>query len=270
MQLKLLKTLAEELVGPDYEKIVDILFSKKDVNEFLIAKKMDLTINQVRNILYKLSADGLVSHIRKKDKRKGWYIYYWTLNTKKCLLKLEETLQKKIKSLNEQLASRENKRFYVCKNCSIEVKEETALEHDFSCEECADVYNLVDNEKPKREIKTKISHVNREMDIIKEELSKINQKEAKAKVKREVKEVKEKKAERKAKRDKRIKDKIKEDKKIERDKGKKFKKNPKTTIKQKKINKLLKIVKKGKKSKKAKKQKKLVKKKVSKKSSKKK
>ena len=65
MQLKLLKTLAEELVGPDYEKIVDILFNKKDVNEFLIAKKMDLTINQVRNILYKLSADGLVSHIRK-------------------------------------------------------------------------------------------------------------------------------------------------------------------------------------------------------------
>jgi len=70
MQVKLLHDLVEEMAGEDTGRIVDILFGKKDVNEFLIAKKMELTINQVRNILYKLSADGLVSFIRKKDGKK--------------------------------------------------------------------------------------------------------------------------------------------------------------------------------------------------------
>ena len=71
-QEKLIHDLVEEMAGENNGRIVDILFGKKDVNEFSIAKKMDLTINQVRNILYKLSADGLVSFIRKKDKRIGY------------------------------------------------------------------------------------------------------------------------------------------------------------------------------------------------------
>jgi transcription initiation factor TFIIE subunit alpha len=81
MQKKFLGDLIEEIAGEGASLIVDILYKKKDVNEFAIAKKMDLTINQLRNILYKLSAQGLVSFIRKKDERKGWYIYYWTLNS---------------------------------------------------------------------------------------------------------------------------------------------------------------------------------------------
>ena len=87
------------------------------------------------NILYKLSADGLVSFIRKKDKRKGWYIYYWTLKTEKCLVKLEQSLIGKIENLKGILNNRETKRFYICKPCLIEVTEEKALEHGFSCEE---------------------------------------------------------------------------------------------------------------------------------------
>src|SRR3989344_7168366 len=120
MQVKLLHDLVEELAGINTGRIVEILFGKKDVNEFLIAKKMELTINQVRNILYKLSADGLISFIRKKDKRKGWFIYYWTLKTEKCLIKLEQSLIHKIEELNFLLKSRETKRFYLCKSCSFE------------------------------------------------------------------------------------------------------------------------------------------------------
>ena len=80
MQTKFLKSVVESLVNKQAVPIVDLLMEKKDLNEFLIAKKLGLTINQTRNILYKLSDYGLVSFIRKKDKRKGWYIYFWTLN----------------------------------------------------------------------------------------------------------------------------------------------------------------------------------------------
>src|SRR3989344_5600892 len=153
MQVKLLHDLVEELAGINTGRIVEILFGKKDVNEFLIAKKMELTINQVRNILYKLSADGLVSFIRKKDKRKGWYIYYWTLKTEKCIVKLEQSLLGKIKELEGSLNNRETKRFYFCKSCNIEVSEEKALENGFTCEECADVYELSDNSNQIKETK---------------------------------------------------------------------------------------------------------------------
>jgi transcription factor E len=164
------------MAGEGTGRIVEILFKKKDVNEFLIAKKMELTINQVRNILYKLSADNLVSFIRKKDKRKGWYIYYWTLNTEKCLAKLEGSLKDKIKSFESTLDSRETKRFYTCKSCEIEVGEELALERGFSCEECADIYELSDSAKPIREAKTRITRIKRNLILIQGELEEVRKK----------------------------------------------------------------------------------------------
>lgn len=180
MQVKLLHDLVEEMAGENTGRIVEILFKKKDVNEFLIAKKMELTINQVRNILYKLSADNLVSFIRKKDKRKGWYIYYWTLDTEKCLAKLESSLQNKIEGFENTLNSRETKRFYVCKDCGIEVGEEKALEHGFSCEECADIYELNDNTKSIREVKTKITRTKNNLALIQKEVESVRKKTAAA------------------------------------------------------------------------------------------
>ena len=176
MQIDLLYDLVEEMAGEGTGRIVNILFKKKDVNEFLIAKKMELTINQVRNILYKLSADNLVSFVRKKDKRKGWYIYYWTLNTEKCLMKLGDSLQSKIDNFERTLNSRETKRFYVCTACDIEVGEEKALEHQFSCEECADIYQLSDNAKPIRDAKTWITKTKKNLQLMHNELSAVQKK----------------------------------------------------------------------------------------------
>ncbi|NPE26869.1 hypothetical protein HNV12_02610 [Methanococcoides sp. SA1] len=180
MQVKLLHDLVEEMAGEDTGRIVEILFGKKDVNEFLIAKRMELTINQVRNILYKLSADNLVSFIRKKDKRKGWYIYYWTLNREKCLAKLQDSLKNKISEFEGVLNDRETKRFYVCKCCDIEVGEERALEHGFSCEECADIYELSDNSTPIRQVKTLITRTKRNLDLINGELKAVQKRKSTA------------------------------------------------------------------------------------------
>ena len=195
MQITLLKNLVEEMAGIDAAKIVDILFDKRDINEFLIAKKMTLTINQVRNILYKLSAEGLVSFTRKKDKRKGWYIYFWTLDTEKCLIKLESELIKKIEELKHLLGNREKDRYYFCKGCNIEVTEEKALENDFTCEECAEVYTLVDNTNHIRDVRGKITKKENELKEIKSELE-IN------KIKKQKKKAKEKPADKKKKKSK--------------------------------------------------------------------
>jgi len=93
MKIELLKDVVSHIAGPNSVDIVDLLYGKENVNEFLIAKKLDVTINQARNVLYKLAEEGLVSFIRKKDKKNGgWYTYFWTLNAKKSLLNLRNRI----------------------------------------------------------------------------------------------------------------------------------------------------------------------------------
>ena len=227
MQINLLKALVGEIAGEPSIPIVDILFNKKDINEFLISKKMNMTINQVRNILYRLSALGLVGHIRKKDKRKGWYIYFWTLNTEKCLVLLAQDLKNKLEQLNHLLDIRQTKRFYVCKPCQIEVSEETALEHDFMCEECAEVYALSKNEAKIRELKGKITRKQKELEVIQTEVKVIREKSAKKRSKKDAKEKAIKDLEKSNARKARAAEKKKEQKKLE----KKSAKNPKKKTK---------------------------------------
>src|SRR3989344_4111727 len=137
MQIKFLKSIVENLINKQATPIIDLL----------IAKNLGLTINQTRNILYKLSDFGLVSFIRKKDKRKGWYIYFWTLNIFQSLNLLEQNLKEELVKLENQLKERKEKRYYYCKTCSIEVSEEVALLNNFICTECEQVYNLSNNQE---------------------------------------------------------------------------------------------------------------------------
>jgi transcription factor E len=166
MQVKFLKSIVETLVGKQAVPIIDLLSDKENVNEFLIAKKLALTINQTRNILYKLFDYGLVSFIRKKDKKKGWYIYFWTLNIYQSLNLLEQTLKKELEQLESQLKNRKEKRYYTCNTCSIEVSEENALLNDFVCSECEEVYELSKNEDMVKDLEGKISKIRKEIDLV--------------------------------------------------------------------------------------------------------
>ena len=184
MQIKFLKSIVETLTNKQSAEIVDLLVDKKDVNEFLIAKKLELTINQTRNILYKLSDFGLVSFMRKKDKRKGWYIYFWTLNVTKSLDLLEQKLKEESARLKSQLKSRIEKRYYLCKTCNIEVTEEAALLNNFICQECEEVYELFNNEEVIEKLEKEISKLEKEIQFILEEKAKEEEKTEKKKIKK--------------------------------------------------------------------------------------
>jgi len=146
MQIKLLKDIVSSVVGAGTSKIVDLLYGKKNVNEFLIAKNLNLTINQTRNVLYKLADEGLVSFVRKKDRKKGgWYTYFWTLNSGKSLHRFKEKLVRDIGALKSQLTLRKAGRLFYCPNCKIEHNEESSLLNGYSCPECGEVLQLKDN-----------------------------------------------------------------------------------------------------------------------------
>jgi|SRR3989344_1871408 len=158
MQIDLIKEIVSGIIGKPGEAVIDILYKKKNVNEFLISKKLSLTINQTRNILYKLSDRGLVGFVRKKDSKKGgWYTYFWTLNTKRSLELLNEKMQDKIRELEENLERRRNERFYISPGSGIEYTEEEALEHNFICPETGEVLSLKDNKTRIEEIEIAIA-----------------------------------------------------------------------------------------------------------------
>jgi len=200
---KFLRVIVSNVVGKQAEDIVDLLNTKKHVNEFLIAKKLDITINQTRNILYRLSDHGLVSSIRKKDKKKGWYTYFWKIEIIKSLEFLKEILNQRKNQIEAQIKSRELKQFYVCGRCHIEFNEENALVHEFTCNECGDLFTIKDNTKVLRELKKNFNKFEKELSLIEEEIEKERGKMEKVKLKifkKEEKEKVKKKAEAAAKR----------------------------------------------------------------------
>jgi transcription initiation factor TFIIE subunit alpha len=182
---KLLYELAERLMGKGNKEIIDILKNKKDVNEFKIAAKLKLTINQTRNLLYKLYAHDIVSFIRKKDKQRGWYIYYWSLNIKKALELLARNKEKELLQLSYLSKSRENKNFYVCDDCNIELTEETALNHDFVCPECGNLLKLNEDRKKIEQIQKEIDKVKKLLEVIYNEINQIREKEERIRLKKE-------------------------------------------------------------------------------------
>lgn len=252
MQTKLLEEIVSDIVGKQAAEILKLLIGKKDVNEFLIAKKLKLTINQVRNILYKLANFSLVTFTRKKDKKKGWYTYFWTLDDEKALELLDKKLKKEIVSLGQQLKSRDIKRFYTCKICKTEISEETALSHTFSCPECGEVYELSDNKKIINELKNNITKFKSQRENVLEELGKIKGVLEKKRLKETRKFERAKKKAEKKKREERKAEKEREERKAGKKKVKKKakKKKPKT---KKKKNVKKKVKKKGKMTKRAKK-----------------
>lgn len=175
MQKELIKEIINNVVGKTAEGIAEILDSKKHVNEFVIASKLDITINQTRNFLYKLSDLGLVSSIRKKDKKKGWYTYFWRIENLKALEFLQNLLQKKISQINTQINSRETQQFYVCDKCKLEFSEESALLMNFTCDECGDIFTLKDNAKLLRELKKNVIKYEAELKVVSSEIN--NEKE---------------------------------------------------------------------------------------------
>jgi len=185
---KILKEVVTLIAGKQAEDIVDLLDTKKHINEFVIAKKLDLTINQTRNILYKISDHGLVSYIRKKDKKKGWYTYFWKIEILKSLEFMKNNLLKRIDQLEHKIKSRETKRFYICERCNLELSEENALLYNFTCNECGDILALKDNTKFVREMKKSLEKLKKDLVFLEEEMKKEIEKVEKIKLKERRKE----------------------------------------------------------------------------------
>jgi len=156
-----------EIAGKEGVMVYKVLKDKENVNEFTIAEKLKLTINQIRNIIYKFEQYNLITSTRKKDRKKGWYIYFFTLNNKQISEIVSQLKKNKISILKKQLDRESSHEFYSCPNKCMRLTIENAMEHQFMCSECGSLLEPEDKEKNVSKVKKAIKDVEYELEKIK-------------------------------------------------------------------------------------------------------
>ena len=158
---EVLQTVAKEYIGEESIKIVNYLLGKEHVSEFVIAKDTNLEIHIVRNILYRLNNYNLTTYIRKKDRIKGWYISYWTLNLKRFNELYKKYQVKRVEKLKQKLVKEQEARdgLYICPHLCTRMNVESAMEVGFKCPECGRILQKQDNSRTIEHLKEMIQQL---------------------------------------------------------------------------------------------------------------
>lgn len=154
-----------EIAGKEGLSIYKVLKDKKNVNEFDITKKTNLSIQQIRNIIYKFDYYNLISSNRKKDRKKGWYIYFYTLNKKQVEDIVLLLKKRKIEQLKKHLDRESKHEFYSCPNKCVRVTIENAMEHNFMCPECNSLLEPEDKEKNITKVTKQLKEIEQEIKV---------------------------------------------------------------------------------------------------------
>jgi len=231
-----LKEIVAKIAGKSSIVIVPILKDKDNVDEFKVAQKAEMTINELRNILYKLHHHDLVSFSRKKDKKKGWFIYYWTLSKERAIETLIKDYNRELTTKKDILENTLKKNYFICARGHTELGEESALEQNFECIECGELLVLKDRDVEKRKLNKIIGVLEtriEELKIIYSKYEKIREAKIEAEKRREVRE----KARKKLKMRKAMQARAKARKRLAAKTGKKMKKKVKSKSKKRKAGK---------------------------------
>ena len=204
MSVKIIEDVASRVAGEDVISLVKTLRNRRDVSEFTLANETRTEINLVRNRLYRLYNANLVTSIKKKDKKKGWYIYYWTLNLPRFQYLAKDLISNRLSQLKERLEREKSSSFFMCQQRCIRLNFEQATDFEFKCPECGELLHQDDNAKKikeiEKEIKTLEKEFKRKLPVMKPIKEKpVKKKKSKKKAKKKAKKAKKKPAKKKAK-----------------------------------------------------------------------
>lgn len=159
---KVVEEVVQEVAGEDVIPLVNAFKNRKNVSEFKLAEDIKQEINATRNMLYRLYDVSLVSFTRKKDKKKGWYIYYWTFNAKGIKFLFNDLKKKKLETLNDRLKREKNNYFFSCENKCMRLDFEQSTEFEFKCPECGALMDGEDNQEKIAELEKEIKELEKE------------------------------------------------------------------------------------------------------------
>ncbi|MFT4303288.1 MAG: hypothetical protein ACMXYG_01875 [Candidatus Woesearchaeota archaeon] len=160
---KVIDSVISQAVGDDIIPLVNYLKTAKNSSEFQISTKIKIPVDVIRNQLYRLYNQNLVDFIRKKDKKKGWYIYYWTINLERIKYLHEDLKKKRLNVLKERLIREKDGQFFSCINSCLRIDFEQATNFEYRCPECGELLNQEDNS-------IKIKKIEDEIKLLKKEI----------------------------------------------------------------------------------------------------
>jgi len=156
--------IANMIGGDEYLKVARSLLKAQDATDEEIASSTGLRINMVRKILYDLFGKALITGIRVKDERKGWFVYRWRSRKDEVENFIEAQKKKICDRLQQRLDYENSSQFYHCgNNDCLRVTFEEGLEQFFKCPSCGEVLNLKKNEKSTKVFSQKIDEIKKDM-----------------------------------------------------------------------------------------------------------
>jgi len=164
------------ILGEEGLPLVRELVGKENVSEFDLAKKIKKDIKIVRKQLYTLYNHNVVGFNRKKDKQKGWYIYYWTLLPESIRFSYFKMKRNLLDRLRYQLEKESSEIFFVCPNNCVRLNFDQSMDFEFRCPECGELTHQDDG-------KTRIGELSKLIKGTESELEKlIKQRQTKRKI----------------------------------------------------------------------------------------
>lgn len=152
--------IVEQVAGKQAVPIVKYLKGKKDISDFEIADNTEMDMQTVRNLLYRLNGHNIVTYIRKKDKKKGWYISFFTLNRDGTKYLAKKLKKQKINKLKQRLKHEQSSDvFFMCGNLCVRMNFDDSVDFNFRCPECGELLKQQDNKKTINHLKKRIKEL---------------------------------------------------------------------------------------------------------------
>src|SRR6187551_4014784 len=123
--------------GEEYQKVAKALLNTEDATDEEIAGATGMRINVIRKVLYDMFGKALITGIRVKDEKKGWFVYRWRAKGDQVDNFIDNQKKKILDRLQKRLEYEESSEFYHCgnKDCPY-VKFDSAVEVFFRCPLC--------------------------------------------------------------------------------------------------------------------------------------
>lgn len=152
------------LGGNEYVRVARALLNNENATDEEIASATGLKINIVRRVLYDLFGKSLISGIRVRDPKRGWYVYQWRAQPDQVETFLNNKKRKVLQRLKERLKYEESHTFYYCGTLTCKKRTfEEAMELFFRCPECGNFLQPYDNSELIEALKWKIRQLEEEL-----------------------------------------------------------------------------------------------------------